>query len=111
MVGFCFGLLVFRDQKLLSQIKSGAMGLHFWLLEDLGGKAATCEEASSIKLLQVNNNMFLDALASLEFNELGEGDQSNLEDSQKFIKICGSSRPLLDWITSESTGIPRLSKL
>ena len=29
------------------------MGLHFWLLEDLGGKAASCEEASSIKLLQV----------------------------------------------------------
>ena len=31
------------------------MGLHFWLLEDLGGKAASCEEASSIKLLQVKN--------------------------------------------------------
>lgn len=29
------------------------MGLHFWLLEDLGGKAASCSDASSIKLLQV----------------------------------------------------------
>ena len=33
------------------------MGLHFWLLEDLGGKAASCEEASSIKLLQVKMKM------------------------------------------------------
>ena len=49
-------------------LKPGAMGLHFWLLEDLGGKAASCEEASSIKLLQVKMKMVANKIMTTTFS-------------------------------------------
>ena len=59
MVGFCFG----ESQSPSTSPSTvhfhhksspvGSMGLHFWLLEDLGGRVETCEESRGIKLLQV----------------------------------------------------------